>query len=162
MLLLLAGLSTLHAQSYQTAAGLRLGYPTSASLKHFFTEKNAVEAYVGSRGYYSWLRWYNVSAAVLHHSPLEILDLDGLEWYAGGGASLYLWTYNPGYFNSSAATTTLGVQGYLGLEYSLNTFGLPLSVTLDWVPSLFLGEYNYGISRVGAGHGGLGVRYILR
>lgn len=150
------------AQSYKTAAGLRIGYPTSISIKHFVNEKNALEAYVGTRGYYTWLRWFNVSAALLHHGELDFLDIDGLQWYAGGGASVYLWTDNLGRSGSGFETTTAGIQGYLGAEYNLNSLGLPLSVTVDWVPSLFLGRFYYSVNRFGAGQGGLGVRYILK
>ena len=159
---LTAGLSHLSAQPYQTAAGLRLGYPASVSLKHFVSEAAALEAYVGTRGYYSWLRWYNVSVAYQHHRPLEALNIDGLSWYAGGGASLYFWSIDLGYWGGSAARSSLGVQGYLGLEYGLQAWNLPLSITLDWVPTFYLGQENYGLNRLAAGVGGIGVRYLLR
>ena len=35
--------STLHAQSYNTALGVRLGYDSGLTLKHFFTHENPGE-----------------------------------------------------------------------------------------------------------------------
>lgn len=159
---LVAGLGQLTAQPYQTAAGLRLGYPVSLSVKHFVSETAAFEAYAGTRGYYSWLRWYNVSLAYQRHRPLEVLDIDGLSWYAGGGASVYFWVFDFGAWTSAEASTSLGIQGYLGLEYGLEELNLPLSITLDWVPTIFLGRENYGVNRLAGGVGGIGVRYLLR
>lgn len=145
------------AQTYQTSVGLRLGSPTSLSLKHFLSETMAVEAYAGTRSYLSVIRWYNLSAALLYHQPLEIIDLDNLHWYAGGGASAYFWVYDIGYGNLGLSNTTFGIQGYLGLDYGFEDY--PINVSLDWIPSVFLGEGYIG--GFGGGYGSLAIRYVL-
>jgi len=148
-------------QPYQTAVGMRLGYPTAISAKHFLSESKAVEAYVGTRGYYSY-RWVNISAALLHHQPLEFGGLEDVSWYAGAGASVFLWSeYGWSSNRSEYSTTSLGVQGYLGAEYLLEQWDIPLAVTVDWVPTVFLGRRGY-FGGFGAGYGTLGVRYLLK
>lgn len=162
-IILLGGLMSLAliaaAQPYTTAVGLRLGYPSSITAKHFLSENGALEGYLGTRGYLG-LRWYNLSAAYLHHFPLEIEEIENLNWYVGGGASAFLWSYDLGFYGggSGFSSTTLGVQGYIGLDY---TFGdIPLNLTLDWSPTLFVGNGYFG--GFGAGYGSLGVRYLLK
>lgn len=142
---------------YRTAVGLRLGSPLSLSVKHFISDPVALEAYVGTRGY-SFYRWTNVSAAVQIHKPLDLGgDFEGLSYYYGVGASVFFWNYNDGFFYGTAGTTNFGVQGYLGIDYALGD--LPLNLSLDWIPTFFVG--NAFLSGFGAGYGSLGVRYIL-
>jgi len=153
--LLLACLLTtsISAQSYKSAVGARLGYPLSASFKTFISENNAIEVYAGFRGYTS-SRWVSVSGAYQRHAPLDDL-LEGLNWYFGGGASVYFWSYD---FGGDFANTSVGVQGYLGLDYKFA--GTPLNLSVDWVPSLFLG--NGFFTGFGGGYGSLGVRYVFK
>ncbi|MEM7655999.1 MAG: hypothetical protein AAF399_07710 [Bacteroidota bacterium] len=147
------------AQPYQTAVGLRLGYPTSLSAKTFLSETKAVEAHIGTRGGYRY-QWFNFSAALLHQQPMEIDGLEHLTWYAGAGASIYLWSYDQTWFGRETyGTTSLGIQGYLGTEYSLEEYDIPLAISIDWVPTVFLGGYTRGF---GGRHYTLGVRYLLR
>ncbi|HKK76120.1 MAG TPA: hypothetical protein VJ953_13660 [Saprospiraceae bacterium] len=143
----------LHAQgaTYNTAVGLRLGYPLSASLKKFVGEDLAAEAYVGFRGF-SGYSWVNIAAALQKHAPIE--DIDGLQWYYGGGATVLFYSYDFGFDGGS--NTGIGLQGYLGLDYKFDD--VPLSVTLDWIPTLFISGFTNGF---GAGYGSLGVRYTL-
>ncbi len=152
--LLFVGFSTVATaqQNYSSAVGARFGYPLSASYKKFISEPGAIEAYVGLRGNTAWT-WVSISAAYLHHKELEIENISGLNWYFGGGGSVYFWNYK---FSTDIASTTLGLQGYIGLEYTFDD--LPLTVTLDWVPTIFLNSY---VDSFGGGYGGLGVRYIL-
>jgi hypothetical protein len=148
-------------QPYQTAVGMRLGYPTAISAKHFLSESKAVEAYVGTRGYYGY-RWVNVSAAFLHHQPLELDGVEDVSWYVGAGASAFFWSeYGNRYTRSQYSATSLGIQGYLGAEYLLDQWDIPLAITVDWVPTVFLGRRGY-LGGFRAGYGTLGLRYILK
>lgn len=144
-----------HGQNnYNTGVGLRLGSPVSVSLKHFFSEAIAGEAYLGTRGY-SGYRWTNISAALQWHKPIE--SVEGLNWYLGGGASIFFWSFNNNFFFSeNFNTTTFGLQGYLGLEYIFE--GFPISLTADWVPTIFINGFTSGF---GAGFGSLGIRYVF-
>jgi hypothetical protein len=157
------GMGTTQAQ-YRTAAGVRLGYPNALSIKHFISDANAIEAYVGARFFvYSSTIW--VSGAYQFHNPIEIDGIDGLQWYVGVGATAAFWSYNNLYINrnDNFASTTIGLQGYLGLDWA--PFGdIPLAFSVDWVPTFFLGRANryYGnFSRYGVGYGNLAIRYIL-
>jgi hypothetical protein len=143
------------AQPYESAVGVRLGYPTSVSYKFHVNETSAIEAYGGAR-WFSGYSWYNISAAYQVHSPLDIEGLDGLRWYYGGGASIFFWSFSTGFRNGNYASTSFGLQGYLGLEYNFED--LPINLTVDWVPTLFINGFSSGF---GGGYGTLGVRYIL-
>lgn len=145
----------LHAQgaTYTTAAGLRLGYPLSASIKHFIKDDIAVEGYVGFRGF-SGYNWVSVSGAVQVHNPIE--SVDGLQWYWGGGASAFFYSFDNSFFGDTSTSTAFGIQGYLGLDYAFED--IPLNITADWIPTIFLNGIGSGF---GAGYGTLGVRYIL-
>lgn len=146
----LTGMS--YAQEYKAAIGARLGSPLAASIKYFANESNALEAYVGTRGFAGY-RWTSISGAYLRHAPIE--GVDGLQYYFGAGASVFFWNFD---FSTEASTTTLGLQGYLGLDYKIPN--LPISITADWVPTYFLNAYA-GIGSFGSGYGALGIRYVL-
>jgi len=149
---LLVTTCTLSAQTYHSSIGLRFGYPLSVAYKVFVTERDAVEGYVGYRGF-GYSRAVSLNAAYLLHQDLE--SVDRLQWYYGGGAGLQFWNYDdyPG-------STTLGVSGYLGLEYIVTD--APLSITLDWRPTLFIGtQRSPGFNSFGGFYGGIGMRYII-
>jgi hypothetical protein len=140
--------------TYKTAIGLRLGYPWSASLKHFISEKGAVEIYAGFRGYVGY-RWVNIGGLYQHHS--QISDVEGLQWYVGGGGSIYFWSFNNGFNNNDAANTSFGLSGCLGLDYKFAD--VPFQLSVDWVPTFFVNGYGNGF---GAGYGALAARYTLK
>ena len=142
----------LQAQDYQTAIGARIGYPASASFKHFINDSHAIEVYAGGR-WYNRYNWFNVSGAYLVHMPIE--SADGLNWYFGGGGSVYFWNYDDG-FADGAEDISFGVQGYLGLEYTFAD--VPISISGDWIPAIFLTGYESGF---GGRFGSLAVRYVL-
>ena len=153
-LLIICLLSTsISAQNYKSAIGARLGYPLSASFKTFISESDAIEVYAGFRGF-STSRWVSVSGAYQRHGGLDDV-LEGLSWYYGGGASVYFWTYD---FTNDFPNTSFGIQGYLGLDYKFSE--TPLSLSIDWIPSLFLGRTGIA-NNFGGGYGSLGVRYVF-
>jgi hypothetical protein len=150
-------------EDYRNAIGLDLGSPSGISYKHFISDKQAIELTGGTYGYRyrfsdSGYRWYHLSAAFLIHEPLNI-DIDGLEslkWYYGGGGSVYFWTWRNRYYDDRYASTSFGVQGYIGLEYTFDD--IPLNLTIDWGPSIFINGFHSGF---GLGYGSVGVRYVL-
>ncbi len=145
--------SSIKAQSYSTAVGLRLGYPLSVSIKHFVSDKNAIEGFVGFRSY-SGYSWRNIGGLYQMHSPIS--GIDGLNWYWGAGASVYFWSYKNGFVYGDSGKTSLAILGTLGLDYKLEN--TPLNISLDWVPALFINGYSSGF---GGGYGALSVRYVL-
>jgi hypothetical protein len=158
-LLLLAftfmGADHLQAQGreYGTAVGLRLGYPLSFTAKKFLNEDAAVEGYIGFRGFGTY-SWVNISGAYQIHNPIDAVE--GLQWYYGGGASVFFFNFDNNFIGDNSTNTSFGIQGYLGLDYTFAD--VPISVTADWIPTFFINGFGNGFS---GGYGTLGVRYIL-
>lgn len=149
---LLAG-HTASAQDFGSAVGLRFGYPLSVSYKNFLTETNAVEVYAGLRGYGSF-RWISINGAYQIHK--DITDVYGLQWYYGGGAGVQFWSYD----FVEESSTTFSLSGYLGLQYTFQD--APVTLSLDWVPTVFLGNnLGLGFNTFGAGYGALAARYVI-
>ena len=154
--MLFSFISNLSAQAdYNSAIGLRLGYPTSISYKTFIDYDAAIEGYIGWRDY-SFGNYFSVSGAYQKHKPFP--ETEGLQWYFGGGASLYFWGYEDEFKEVGYTSTSFGVQGYLGLDYKF--LRAPINISLDWVPTFFLGS-SLNINTFGGGFGGLTVRYVI-
>jgi len=147
---------TASAQDYKSAIGLRLGYPTSISFKHFLNERNAVEVFVGFRNY-TYVNNINIGALYQVHAPIN--GVEGLKWYFGGGAAAFLWTYDDDYFpNNDYGGFNLGIMGNLGLDYKFAT--APINLSLDWVPTFVIGDAYY--NGFLGGYGALSVRYTFK
>lgn len=159
--MVLAGLflvKDVQAQEFSSAIGARLGYPLSLSYKTFINEKGAVELIAGTRGFGSGAfryRWFTVAGAYQVHQPLDLGDLDGLTWYYGAGASIFFWNYDEAFANPGS-NTSIGLQGYLGLSYTLPD--TPVNITVDWVPTFFLNGFTDGFR---GGYGSVGIRYVI-
>ena len=151
LIIFLGGVMTSQAQDYNSAIGLRLGYPTSITFKKFVSETSAFEVYGGIRGIGVGTS-IRANAAYLIHT--ELGDIENLKWYYGGGAGVSFYRFDSDYFGTSG--TSLTVSGYVGLEYTLED--IPLTLSVDWSPTYFIGGFGKGF---GADGGGLGVRYIL-
>ncbi len=154
LLLTLSFATSVKAQDYQSAIGLRLGYPTSVSYKFFVSKPAAIEVFAGFRGY-SGYGWFNVGAAYQVHKPIQ--GVEGLKWYFGGGASAFFYNYKTGFDFKNSSSVSLGILGNLGLDYKITN--APINLSLDWMPIFFIGGYTSGF---GGGYGALSVRYTLR
>jgi len=151
LIVMLGFLGMGQAQDYQSAVGVRLGYPLSATYKMFLNETAAVEGYVGFRSRFGFTE-IRVNAAYQIHNAIE--SVDGLKWYYGAGPGLALFSYKSGFVNDSGGIG-IALSGYIGLEYTLAD--TPVSFSADWVPTYILG----GVSGFGASSGAIAVRYIL-
>jgi hypothetical protein len=143
-----------NGQNYNSAIGARLGSPLALSYKKFISESGAIELYGAYRGY-SGYSWFSINGAYQVHNDFP--NLDNLQWYIGGGAGVYFFNFGNAFVNDNYATTRIALQGYLGLEYTFDD--VPLSISADWIPTIFLNK-GYGNS-FGSGYAGLGVRYVL-
>jgi hypothetical protein len=141
------------AQAFDSAVGLRLGYPISVSYKTFINETSAAEAYVGFRSYFG-STWLSANAAYQIHNYLEFEGVENLQWYYGAGAGIHNLSSDFG-----GSTTFFSVQGYIGLSYTLEN--TPLNFSIDWSPSLFVGTGGGGLGGFGGRYGALSVRYVL-
>jgi len=144
------------AQSNKSSVGLRLGTPIAASYKTYLSEDTALEAILGFGNYSRYVNYTNFRIAYLKNKDIPSIDLTGLSWYYGGGAGVFLWSYDDLFFRESTSTFAFGLSGYIGLEYNINN--LPLSISLDWAPTIILSGFGSGL---GAGYGSIAVRYSL-
>src|SRR6188768_1136444 len=95
ILVCLAISNGLKAQTYHSAIGLRLGSPIAASYKFFISDPGAIELYLGFRSYGLGYTFIDPGAMFQYHKPIS--SVEGLSWYVGGGASLYLYSYKASY-----------------------------------------------------------------
>ena len=143
LIIFLGGIVTSQAQNYNSAIGLRLGYPNSVTYKHFVSESNAIELYGGIRRFFG-SSLININGAYQIHTPIE--SVDNLQWYYGAGAGVGL----------GDGFTSISLSGYIGLDYKFDD--LPLALSIDYVPTYFLGSSSLNFQ---GGYGNLAARYIL-
>ncbi len=122
-ILLISIICLLQAQSYKNALGLRIGGNSDiggvgVDYKHFFNESNAVNITFAFKDPVGLGATYQV------HKSLN--QLEGLQWFYGGGAYLSFSKPNGGF----------GLLGHIGLEY--NFTGVPINIGLDWKPEFAL------------------------
>lgn len=125
-------------QEYSSAIGLRAGLGANVSYKKFVGREAAFEL---MGGFYFDDFYAGLAFEKHNYFPNNI---SGLTWYWGAGGAI------------SIADGGLGVGalGAIGLEYAFND--IPLNVSLDWMPHIFIigGSFK-------PGGGGLAIRYIL-
>lgn len=127
---------------YKTAVGLKF-YPGAFSVKHFLTPKSAVEGLVNF-----WGQGTRITGLYELHG--DINSIEGLRWYFGPGVHL-------SFFKEAYGGVSPGVDGVIGLDYKFKN--APLNMSLDWQPSLELGDYDKG--RFVGDWGGLAIRYVF-
>ncbi len=142
---------SVQSQPYQLAGGFRLGYPASLSIKYLPSANRQLEGILGFRsfGNYSW-----TMAGATYAKYAGIKSVKGLNWFAGGGASVYIWSWKGSITGYSSST--FGVMAHAGLDYTFKD--LPLNLSLDWMPVFFLNGYESGF---GGDYFGLSARYIF-
>lgn len=119
----LAGLSTVHAQEYNTAISVNLGADMGFGFKHFLGERSAIEAQLG---YNIGCDGVMLSAVYQYHVPLAT----GFSLYAGGGlniGALHLGKHQ----NSDFA---IGLDPTVGFEYKFA--GAPIALAVDYKPNI--------------------------
>lgn len=142
--MLLFALSTNAQQSYKTGLGLRGGYPSGITVKHFMTNKTAVEGVLSvGWGYYGITGLYQI-----HNN---IPDAEGFKWYYGLGGHLASSKSDrkTPWASDSGGKVYIGVDGVVGAEYVFPD--APISISLDILPILNIIEepgvwFNAGLS----------------
>jgi hypothetical protein len=148
----------IQAQSeYKTAVGGRIGTPIAGSIKHFIFDAGALEGYAGFRGagdvVYSGIN-FTLGVMYQHHFPIG--DIEGFQWYVGGGAMVQFYRYDVNVNDYSS--TGIALNGVGGVDYKFRN--IPLNLSADWMPTFFLNKTYY--SNFGAGYGGIAARYTFR
>lgn len=148
-IVLIAAVTTVKAQSYQTALGVRLGDPSGITLQHYVSPGSAVEGILGLGSH-----WFTLTGLYEYHHPFA--ETAGLGWYIGFGGHIGGFTntydYNGHPYDNGFI---FGVDGILGLDYTFAT--APINLSLDWKPIINLTPY----SGFYAGEFGLSVRYTF-
>lgn len=143
---------------YKTAVGARISAPGifSGSLKHFLFPAGALEVHAGfgHESYYYGLNYFRIGAMYQHHFPIG--NVPGFKWYVGGGAFFQFMDYKRNYDNYSKALFALHAVG--GVDYKFSK--IPLNVSADWMPTVFLGDNPYDGFR--GSYGGIAARYTFR
>lgn len=141
----------INAQDYNTGIGIRGGFESGLTIKHFTTQSTAMEFILASR-------WRGFNFTGLYEKHNKAFDTDGLRWYYGFGAHIGFWngnyTYN--YWGTRGTNyTVIGIDGILGLEYSFKE--APINIGIDWKPAFNL----IGYQGFWADGGALSIRYIF-
>lgn len=129
-------------RTYTTALGVKFFDGAGITLKHFVSEKAALEG-IG----FFWNQGARITG--LYELHYDINGAPGLKWYVGPGAHL-------GFYNTkNGGGSWAGIDGVLGLDYKINN--APLNLSLDWQPS-----FEFGTGRGFTGNwGGFGIRYTF-
>ena len=126
------------AQDYNTGIGARAGTSNGLTVKHFLSERSALEGIFTTR----W-RGYNFTA--LYHINDQAFNTSGLNWFYGFGAHAgsYSGDDHPR-LEDGGQQLLFGIDGIIGMEYVFE--GIPFSISLDWKPGLDLigGFYPWG------------------
>lgn len=135
-----------NAQSdYTFAAGLGLDMGSGAtfigpSAKYFFSDESAVQAEITFESIFT-----SITGLYEYHG--DITNVDGLKWFAGGGASIWL--------GSNGFGSAFALRPTVGLDYKISD--VPLAFSFDWRPLIGIGD-NIGSE---VAFFGLGVRYVI-
>ena len=141
---ILAFTNNVSAQAYKTGIGVRLSSAqamvnNSITLKHFLTEKSAIEAL------FSFGDPLSLGALYEIHKPFST---EGLQWFYGGGGYIgFVKSYNPNK-DKNETDVNFGAMGVIGLDYKF--VNLPLNISLDWKPELNLvSDINFEPAAIG-------------
>jgi hypothetical protein len=138
-------------QDYNTGIGIRGGFDYGLTVKHFISDKSALEFLLASR-------WRGFEVTGLYEVHNQIGDVDRFKWFYGFGAHIGFWNgdYTHDYWGYPGTNyTVVGLDGILGLEYSFKE--VPINLSLDWKPALnFIGYTGFW-----ADGGALSIRFIF-
>jgi hypothetical protein len=138
-----------NAQDYNTGIGLRGGFANGLTIKHFVSNKAAIEGIVASR-------WRGLELTGLYEYHNRAFQTDRLNWYIGFGGHVGFWNGDNAHWGTAGtAYTVVGLDGILGLEYSFAE--VPFNIGIDWKPAFNF----YGYSGFWADGGAISLRYIF-
>ena len=140
------------AQNYKNAIGVRGGYASGITFKHFFSESEAFEAILHTR--YSGFLFTG-----LYEKHQQAFNTQNLYWFYGAGAHVGTFGSNSRFRDRNGDpygndVTTFGIDGILGLEYQIKE--IPFTISVDLKP-------HFGIINPGRNFwgGGLSIRYAF-
>lgn len=118
--------------TYNTGIGLRGGFTSGLSIKHFVSSNAAVEIVLGSR-------WHGLNVTGLYElHKRNALGINRLSWEYGLGARVgfyngaYYREWNDDKYYKDRNYTAVSIVGLLGLEYAFGE--IPFTIGLDIMP----------------------------
>jgi hypothetical protein len=129
------------AQNYNSAIGIKSGYPGFGSInfKSFYSPSGSYDVLLGSS--FEELNRY-VWVGCLFEKNMNIVNTSGWNWYIGAGPYLGYWVRG-GYFNKANGKGYTGMWGganaAIGIEYTAS--GIPINFALEAGPSINLMPY---------------------
>jgi hypothetical protein len=136
------------AQDYKTGLGLRAGFSSGLTIKHFTSRTTALEGLFTTR-------WQGYDFTGLYEVQHQAFDVEHLSWYYGGGAHIGFYDGDHATWgNNGTAYTIVGLDGILGMEYTFSE--VPINIGIDWKPALNLFGYAGFWSE-----GALSIRYVF-
>ncbi len=134
-------LTSISAQEYDLATGVRVGKGIFLNLKKTIRDDISIEFFTGVNSL-KHIDYYAIGALLQIHNELGV---DRLYWYYGGGATV-----------AFKDKTHVGLTFNTGIDYSLDN--LPINISFDYAPILSFREgLNFDWTNVG-----VSLRYILR
>lgn len=154
VLIVLIIIKTAAAQDYKTGIGIRGGYFSGLTVKHFINDNRALEGIIH-------FRYHGFGIAGLYEVHVVAFKVPALKFYYGGG--VHIGFYDGYYYYKvkrgireyyGERTTSIGIDGILGLEYKIE--GIPFVVGVDLKPF-------FDIVEPGPGYwdGALNLRYVF-
>lgn len=132
--IVLSILAAVNAQDYKTGIGIRAGFSSGLTIKHFIKQKAAFEGLLKTR-------WQGFDITGLYEIHNEAFDVRQLKWYYGGGAHIGFYNgNNVSWGTNGIAYTIIGIDGILGIEYTFSE--IPVNIGIDWKPVLNLIGYS--------------------
>jgi len=133
------------AQDYKTGIGLRGGFSSGLTLKHFVGKKSAFEGIAAIN--FGLTTGYELTGLYEIHGLA--FQVERLNLYFGAGA--HIGTYD----DSNSKGINIGVDGILGIEYNFNE--VPINIGFDWKPMYHI----VGLTGFAPEGGALSIRYIF-
>lgn len=138
------------AQDYHTGIGLRGGSSSGITVKHFISDKAAIEGIFSSR-------WGGANLTGLYEISKGLGSVAGLNWYYGAGAHVGRWYGDRSpWFKDKEHHIVLGADAIIGLEYNFKE--IPINLSIDYKPAFNL----IGYSGFWGDEGALSIRYLIR
>jgi hypothetical protein len=137
------------AQDYNTAIGVRGGWHSGLTVKHFLNGSDALEGLLVTA-------WKGFELTALFERHANAFGVNNLNWYYGAGGHVGSFQSGPWFDeDKNESNMVIGVDGILGLEYNIGD--IPFNVSIDWKP-----EFNLvGYSGFWGGDGALSIRYTF-
>lgn len=137
------------SQDYETGAGLRLGFYNGLTIKHFISQRSALEGLLSTR-------WRGFEVTGLFEIHNQAFDIERLNWYYGFGGHIGFWNGDNTHWGEPGTNYILiGLDGIIGIEYNFRE--VPINIGLDWKPVFNLTGY----SGFWGDGGALSIRYTF-